>query len=234
MGSFRMIGSGVGAKETMKVVYQEKAFLRGTSVPSLTEEMRSARPATPADLDGWRDSLRNDMSRELDDPRWPRALIGVGSVHLVAFIVCQVLSEPVSRKDLRYLAIWFVELVGVFVAMRLLAGRHWIRRSAAVNLAAKLWTTFLILSFNVVALNSLIGIELPWFKPVWGTLSTFFLASLAWLFSPLFFIPAVQMWATGLLMAVLPDYAYLTYGVSWWIALLGVAVAIRRKHPQAA
>ncbi len=221
----------------MKVVYQEKAFPRGTSVPLLTEEIRFTRPAPPAEApapDAWRASLRDDMSRELHDPRWPRALIGVGTVHLAAFIVCQVLSEPVSRKDLRYLAIWFAELVGVFVAMRLLAGRHWIRRSAAVNLAAKLWTTFLLLSFNVVALNSLIGIELPWFKPVWGTLSTFFFAGLAWLFSPLFFIPAVQMWATGMLMAVLPDYAYLTYGASWWIALAGVALYIRRAHPRAA
>jgi len=40
----------------------------------------------------------------------------------------------------------------------------------------------------------------------------------------------VQMWATGMLMAQFPDYAYLTYGVSWWIALAGVALTIRRNH----
>ncbi|MDG3006908.1 hypothetical protein [Paludisphaera mucosa] len=183
-----------------------------------------------ATLEGWRAALREDMSRELADPRWPRALMGVGVVHLTAFVVCQVLAEPVSRRDLRYLAIWFVELVAVFVAMRLLAGRHWIRRNAAVNLVAKLWTTFLILSFNVVSLNSLVGIEHPWFKAVWCTLSTFFFASLAWLFSPLFFIPAVQMWGTGLLMATFDPYAYAIYGVSWCLALCGVAAHIRRTH----
>jgi hypothetical protein len=226
----------VRARGTMKVVYQEKESLRGASAPSLAEEPRFSRAATPVDAfstAAWRAALQSDMRRELDDPRWPRALVGVGSVHLLAFIVCQVLSEPVSRRDLRYLGIWFVELVGVFVVMRLLAGRHWIRRSAAMNLAAKLWTTFLILSFNVVTLNSLIGIEQPWFKPVWATLSTFLFAGLAWLFTPLFFIPAVQMWATGLLMAELPDYAYLTYGVSWWIALIGVAAYIRSSRRRA-
>ena len=79
-------------------------------------------------------------------------------------------------------------------------GRGWIRSSTAMNLVAKLWTTFLILSFNVVTLNSLTGFELHWYKPVWATLSTFLFASLAWLFTPWFLVPAVQMWATGLLM----------------------------------
>ena len=181
-------------------------------------------------LDDWRTVIRDDMSRTLRDPRWPRALVGVGLVHLAAFAVCHALAEPVSRRDLRYLVIWFVELIGVLVVMRKLAGRHWIRRSPAINLAAKLWTTFLILSFNVVSLNSLVGIEHPWFKPVWGTLSTFLFASLAWLFSPLFFIPAVQMWATGLLMAQFDAYAYAIYGVSWCLALCGVAANIRRTH----
>ncbi len=209
----------------MKVVDQERR-----SLPVDPPWTSPSRWDDGPDLDDWRGALRRDMSGAMDDPRWPRAMIGVGTVHLAAFIVCQVLSEPVSRRDLRFLVIWFVELVGVYAAMRLLAGRHWIRRSAAVNLAAKLWTTFLLLSFNVVTLNSLIGIEQPWFKPVWATLSTFLFASLAWLFTPLFFIPAVQMWATGMLMAQFPDYAYLTYGVSWWIALAGVALTIRRNH----
>jgi len=222
----------------MKVEYRDKVFLRGVSFPMPSEEARSTRRSSPTDefdLGAWRSSLRRDMGREMnDDHRWPRALVGVGTVHLASFLVCQALSEPVSRRDLRFLAIWFVELVCVFGAMRLLAGRHWIRRSAAVNLAAKLWTTFLILSFNVVALNSLVGIETPWFKPVWATLSTFLFASLAWLFTPLFFIPAVQMWATGLIMAEQPDYAYLAYGVSWWIALAGIAYNLRRRRTTAA
>ncbi|WP_165248774.1 hypothetical protein [Paludisphaera soli] len=221
----------------MAVLSRRKAYTRMASAGLKVEEdvLESPRWAPDEDasaaLDGWRAALRADMGRTMDDPRWPRALAAVGVVHLAAFIVCQVLAEPVSRRDLRYLAIWFVELVAVFATMRLLAGRHWIRRSPAVNLVAKLWTTFLILSFNVVSLNSLVGIENPWFKAVWGTLSTFLFASMAWLFTPLFFIPAVQMWATGMLMAQFDPYAYAIYGVSWCLALFGLAAGVRRAHP---
>lgn len=220
----------------MAVVTRRKASSRMASSGLLVEEEASARrPWDPEGeaaegLDRWRAAMRADMGRTLDDPRWPKALAAVGVVHLSAFLVCQALAEPVSRRDLRYLAIWFVELLAVFGVMRAFAGRHWIRRSAAVNLVAKFWTTFLLLSFNVVSLNSLVGIENPWFKAVWGTLSTFLFASLGWLFSPLFFIPAVQMWATGMLMARFDPYAYAIYGVSWSLALLGVAAYIRRTR----
>ena len=213
----------------MAIATQQKAGPRVNASGSTDDRTARASAADPSvTLDAWRSLLRQDMAREMDDPRWPRALAGVGVVHLAAFLVCQALAEPVSRRDLRYLGIWLVELVAVFVVMRKLAGRHWIRRSAAVNVVAKLWTTLLILSFNVVSLNSLVGIELPWFKPVWCTLSTFFFASLAWLFSPLFFVPAVQMWGTGLLMASFDPYAYAIYGVSWCLALCGVAANLRR------
>jgi len=196
-----------------------------------TGEEASARPAMAVehfDSDAWRASLRDDMSRTLDDPRWARGLMAIGWLHLATFLVCEALADPIPKRDPRFPAIWFAELVGVFVVMRLLVGPGWIRRGEAIRLTAKLWTTFLILSFNVVALNSLIGFERTWFKPVWGTLSTFFLASLAWLFTPLFFIPAVQMWLTGLVMAQFPNHAYLAYGVSWWIALTGAALWIQR------
>jgi len=182
------------------------------------------------DAETWRASLRDDMSRTLDDPRWARSLMAIAWLHLATFLVCEALADPIPKRDLRFPAIWFAELVGVFVAMRLLVGPGWIRRGEAIRLTVKLWTTFLILSFNVVALNSLIGFERTWFKPVWGTLSTFFLASLAWLFTPLFFIPAVQMWLTGLVMAQFPNHAYLAYGVSWWLALTGAALLIQRSR----
>ena len=92
----------------------------------------------------------------------------------------------------------------------------------------RLWATFLILSFNLVMLNALTGWESRWYKPAWGTLSTFFFAALAWLFTPRLFIPAVQMYLTALLMVRFKGYENLIYGVSWWLALLGVARAIRR------
>lgn len=186
------------------------------------------------DSEAWRAALRDDMSRTLDDPRWTKGLLGIAWLHLATFLICQILVDPIPKRDPRFPALWFAELVGVFILMRLTVGKGWIRRGEAIRITAKLWTTFLILSFNVVALNSLIGFERTWFKPVWGTLSTFFLASLAWLFTPLFFIPAVQMWLTGLVMVQFPSHAYLTYGVSWWIALTGAALWIRRSKRAAA
>jgi hypothetical protein len=75
-----------------------------------------------------------------------------------------------------------------------------------------------------------LGWEARWYKPAWGTLSTFFLASLAWLFSPRLFIPAVQMYFTALLMIGFRDQENLIYGVSWWIALLGISRAIRQRE----
>ena len=138
---------------------------------------------------------------------------------------------PMAAQTFGIQLLWLLELVAILVFLRKSLGRGWIRSSSAINLVAKFWTTFLILSFNLVTLNSLTGFELAWYKPVWATLSTFLFASLAWAFSPWFFVPAVQMWATGLLMVNFLDWAFLIYGVSWWLALMGIAIQLRRNEP---
>jgi hypothetical protein len=63
-----------------------------------------------------------------------------------------------------------------------------------------------------------------------GTLSTFLFAALAWLFTPKFLIPAVQMYFTALLMARFPGWNNLIYGLSWWVALMGTAQVVRRRE----
>ena len=131
---------------------------------------------------------------------------------------------------MRHLVLWVVELVVVIVTMRRVAGLGWFWSSPAIYLIARLWVTFLILSFNVATLNALTGWESLWFKACWGTLSTFLFAALAWLFTPKFLIPAVQMYFTALLMARFPDWNNLIYGVSWWVALLGTARVVRRRE----
>ena len=77
--------------------------------------------------------------------------------------------------------VWAGELVAVLLALRASAGPGWMRSSPAIGVVTRLWGTFLILSFNLVMLNALVGWESRWYKPAWGTLSTFYLASLAWL-----------------------------------------------------
>jgi hypothetical protein len=155
--------------------------------------------------------------------------MGVAWIHLLCFIACQSVYDPAIIADYRQPLIWIAELAGVLALLRMVLGRGWMRSSHAMNLVAKLWISFLIISFNVVSLNSFTGFQLAWYKPVWATLSTFLFAALAWFFTPLFLIPAVQMWLTGLLMVSNPAWCFLIYGVSWWLALMAIAAWLRQR-----
>jgi hypothetical protein len=201
-------------------------FLLGSG---LHEAARRPVLRAPADLRRWNANLLDELNRSADRGRLARGLAGVACIHLAIFSTCQLIYDPAVHRDLRHPLLWFIELAAILVFLRKSLGKNWIRSSTALNLIGKLWTTFLILSFNLLTLNSLTGFEVSWYKPVWATLSTFFFASLAWLFSPWFLIPAVQMWATGLVMVNRPAVAFLAYGVSWSIALLGIALWLSRK-----
>ncbi len=179
----------------------------------------------------WKVELIQELNRSAVRNRLSVALAGVACINLLSFTICQMIYIPNGKADFRQPVLWVLELVAVLAFLRLALGRGWIQSSPAVSLVVKLWTTFLILSFNLVTLNSLTGFEQAWYKPVWATLSTFLFASLAWVFSPWFFVPAVQMWATGLLMVNFLDWAFLIYGVSWWLALMGVAIHLRVSEP---
>jgi hypothetical protein len=180
----------------------------------------------------WRGLLRQDLDRTIvrGGGRWSRAMTAVAWIHLGIFLGCQALYDPGVQRDPRLVLLWGVELVSVLVAMRAIAGPRWFATSSAIGVVTRLWGTFLILSFNLVMLNALTGWECRWYKPAWGTLSTFFFASLAWLFTPRFFIPAVQMYFTALLMVQFRNEENLIYGLSWWIALLGIARSIQRRE----
>jgi len=202
-----------------------------SAVLSLSEDQGSRLAIETINLRGWKAELIEELNRSAVRKRLSIGLAGVACINLVTFIVCQIIYVPDGRADFRHPLLWLLELAAVLAFLRKSLGRGWIRSSSAINLVAKLWTTFLILSFNLVTLNSFTGFELAWYKPVWATLSTFLFASLAWAFSPWFFVPAVQMWATGLLMVNFPDWGFLIYGVSWWLALMGIAIHLRRQEP---
>jgi hypothetical protein len=163
---------------------------------------------------------------------WGPALMAVGLVHFAAFLVCQAVYTAGVRAPTVSLALWGVELFAVLTAMRMVAGRHWIRSSPAVGLVVRVWITFLILSFNVASLNTLTGWTVDWFKPVWCTLASFGFATMAWLFGLRYLIPAFQMYFTGLLMVRFPEWNYLIHGLSWCAALQGVGwdLHVRRQR----
>ena len=201
----------------------------GSSIEPKAIANRVNREAAPFD---WNAALRAELDRTVieGNGRWSRALIAVAWIHLVTFLACQVLHDPLVERDVRHLVLWIVELAVVILTMRRVAGLGWFWSSPAINVIARLWVTFLILSFNVATLNALTGWESLWFKASWGTLSTFLFAALAWLYTPKFLIPAVQMYFTALLMARFPDWNNLIYGVSWWVALVGTAGVVRKRE----
>ncbi len=177
-------------------------------------------------------ALRAELTTNLQPARWGRALIAIGWIHLSVFAVCQYWGNYAAGIDLRYPAAWLAELVAIVAVLRFMVGADWSRSSTLLNLASKVWITFLILSFNVASLNALTGYaNLNWYKPVWAVLSTFMFAAFAWLMSPRFLLGAVWMYFTGLAMARFPDANFAIYGVSWWIAFqyLGIKVAQIRR-----
>jgi hypothetical protein len=185
----------------------------------------------PVALD-WKAALSAELDRTIarGGGRWSRALMAVAWIHLGSFLVCHALHSPSHDSDPRHILVWFTELVAVFVAMRAFAGKGWFWSPPAVHLVGRLWLTLLILSFSLSTLNATIGWETLWFKAAWGTLSSFFFAVLAWLFTYRFLILAVQMYLTALLMARFMDWNNLIYGLSWWLALMGIAWTVRRRE----
>jgi hypothetical protein len=114
-------------------------------------------------------------------------------------------------------------------------GRGWVRSTPLAAPVARVWVTFLILSFNLASMNTLTGLDREWFRPVLCTLSTFGFATMAYLIHLRFFVPAVQMYFTGLLMVRFPMHGYLIYGLSWWLALEGIGwtLELRRRRAEA-
>jgi hypothetical protein len=145
--------------------------------------------------------------------------MAVGGVHLAFFAVCQAVYTAGVRVEWPSLLLWSSEVVAVLVTIRLAAGRDWIRDTPSIGLIARVWITFLILSFNAATLNTLTGWSVDWFKLVWCTLSSFGFATMAWLFGLRYLIPAFQMYFTSLLIVRFPQWAYLIHGLSWCLAL---------------
>lgn len=182
--------------------------------------------------DGWQALLGAELRASALRRPWGHAVMAVGGVHLAFFLVCQVVYTAGVRAPWPWLLLWSAEVGTVFAVVRLVAGRDWLRDAPAVGLIARVWITFLILSFNVASLNTLTGWSVDWFKPVWCTLASFGFATMAWLFGPRFLIPAFQMYFTGLLMIRFPAWNYLIHGLSWCLALQAIGWDMTRRRAQ--
>jgi hypothetical protein len=172
----------------------------------------------------------DDLERVALRDRWGLALVFMGWIHLAVFLICQALYSAGDRRSSHFLALWALEFFGNLWVLRRLAGPGWHRSTPLIGVLVRVWATFLILSFNVASLNSLTGFAIEWFKPVWATLSTFGFATTAYLVNLWYFVPAVQMYFTGLLMVRYPEWQYLIYGFSWWVTFQGIGLVVERRR----
>ena len=175
-----------------------------------------------------------ELRRAAIQDRWSLGLMAVGWVHLATFLASHALYRSGELSAPPYLLMWAAELAVVAVLIRRMVtdnGRH--AAPPLVPLLARVWITFLILGFSVASINNLTGMPPEWFKPVWGTLSTFGFAMMGWIVSLWFLVPAVQMSLTGMLMGNSTSDAYLFYAISWWLALHLVAIVLERMRATA-
>jgi hypothetical protein len=184
----------------------------------------------PTDPMAWKTFLVDDLRRVAARDRWGLALMAVGWVHLGFFLVNQLLFSWDDPSDAHFVGLWVLEVAAVVGTIRLVAGRGWHRASPLAGIVVRVWATFLILSFSVATLNSLTGGTIDWFKLAWCTLSSFGFATMAWLLSPWFLVPAFQMYFTGLLTVVHPGLSYLIHGASWCLALQAIGLVLERRR----
>jgi hypothetical protein len=184
------------------------------------EPTREPEPASTADL---RAQWLGHLARHAAEQRWGQMLMALAVLHLAAMVACHVAHLEVgATQKWIYPTIWVVEVVLTFFIARAFAGRGWAWSSPMSGVVFRVWVTYLILCFSVASLNTLSGFEHDWFKPVWCTLGTFGFATMAWIASLWFLVPAVQMYFTGLLMVKMPAYAFLIHGLSFGLALAGI------------
>ena len=189
-------------------------------------------PATLAAPDPrlWKAAWVAELDHVAARDRWGRAFVAIGFIHLTAFLICHAMKVSGDRREWPYVAIWFTEFFAVLAAMRMIAGRGWYSSTPMAAMLARVWGTFLLLSFNLACMNTLSGLEHQWFQPALATLATFGFATTAYLLDVRFFIPAVQMYFTGLLMIRNPGHYYLIHGVSWCATLLTLGVILERRR----
>ena len=83
----------------------------------------------------WNTALRAELDRAIvqGSGRWSRALMAVAWIHLITFLACQFLHDPLVERDVRHLVLWFVELAVVILTMRSVAGIGWFWSPPAIN-----------------------------------------------------------------------------------------------------
>jgi hypothetical protein len=131
-----------------------------------------------------------------------------------------------------HLALWVGQIV-VALGATTLAGATWktdhLPLLAHVN---RLSTVFILLCWNVAALNVILGLPVFVLLPALATLSSFALLVLSMILSVRLIVAALVMFVTGSLMAWFPQIGFLLYGAGWLLVLQTLGVRFFRKRRQ--
>lgn len=195
--------------------------------------MATEQPESLPTAQAWQ-ALRSDLIHKGLTEKWPEALAAIGAIHLVASLICHILYTYVTIAAGPYLAVWSAQFALNLVVMRRLLGKGWVRSSPLIGVLARVWVTFLIISFSATSYSEISAPQangFNWFKPAWCSLSCYAWAVTAWLVNPWFVLAAVWTWAMGWAMIFRIHDAYIVYGVGWALLLWIVAgVLIKRRQ----
>lgn len=189
------------------------------------------RPGTglPEPLRTSREVGLEELARTADRDRWGLAILAFGWMHLAASLWLQTLMWRGDRTEWKYVATWCGEVAGVFLIMRLVAGRGWFRVPPLPGVVIRVWITYLILAFSMASTSHLSGGTYEWYRTAWATIASFGFATMAWLVDLRFLFFAFQMYFMGLLIVRFPYNAFLTHGLSWCLALSVIGISLVRR-----
>lgn len=172
---------------------------------------------------------REELTRTALRDRWGPAILAMGWLHLAASLGLHGLMNAGDRTPWKYVATWFGEVAALAVIMRVAAGRRWYQTPAMAGVVLRVWVTYLILAFSMASTSHLSGSAFEWYRTAWTTLGSFGFATMAWLIDLRFLVFAFQMYFTGLLTLRFPQTSFLIHGVSWWLALTVIGLALPRR-----
>jgi hypothetical protein len=137
------------------------------------------------------------------------------------------------RKYWPFLILWLVQSAIALGAVTWFRRRTPLENSPLQSFMSRVWFVFLLMSWNVAALNIAAGLPRFVLLPALATLSSFAFLVLAGTLSRKLTLAALTMWITGCVMMYFPQYGFLLYGFGWLLVLetLGLVFYRRRNQP---
>jgi hypothetical protein len=198
---------------------------QGEAVTTVWQEL-----ATPAQ--------REQLARLAQERNWGLALVLIGWLHLLAFLLCYYLTIAVEyHGSAGYLAVWLSELCGVVLIFRLCGGPSRPGESTPLsNFLTRVWVAYFLLAFNLGTMNTLRGHHLFELFPAMASLASFAFLAMTFVIDRRFFAAVLVTFAAGLLMAAFHSHAYLVFALAWWTVLnvIGLALLSARRKPKPA